>query len=70
MIPPKFPNLPLIFNIVIFILLSEHLFYLFNLPRLKGADYRMKEELLELLTLLNDDEIEYLYEFVKKLFIS
>lgn len=28
----------------------------------------MKEELLELLELLNEDEIEYLYEFVKKLF--
>ena len=30
----------------------------------------MKDELLELLNSLNDDEIEYLYEFVKKLFIS
>lgn len=30
----------------------------------------MKEELLELLETLNEDEIEYLYEFVKKLFIS
>lgn len=30
----------------------------------------MKEELLELLNDLNEDEIEYLYEFVKKLFIS
>ena len=28
----------------------------------------MKEELLELLETLNEDEIEYLYEFVKKLF--
>lgn len=30
----------------------------------------MKEELLELLNTLSEDEIEYLYEFVKKLFIS
>jgi hypothetical protein len=30
----------------------------------------MKQELLELLNMLNEDEIEYLYEFVKKLFIS
>ena len=30
----------------------------------------MKQELLELLEMLNEDEIEYLYEFVKKLFIS
>lgn len=29
----------------------------------------MKQELLELLEILNEDEIEYLYEFVKKLFI-
>ena len=28
----------------------------------------MKQELLELLETLNEDEIEYLYEFVKKLF--
>lgn len=28
----------------------------------------MKEALLELLETLNEDEIEYLYEFVKKLF--
>ncbi len=28
----------------------------------------MKQELLELLNTLNDDEIEYLYEFVKNLF--
>jgi hypothetical protein len=28
----------------------------------------MKAELLELLELLNEDEIEYLYEFIKKLF--
>lgn len=28
----------------------------------------MKEELLELLETLTEDEIEYLYEFVKKLF--
>lgn len=28
----------------------------------------MKQELLELLEMLNEDEIEYLYEFVKKLF--
>lgn len=30
----------------------------------------MKEELVELLETLTEDEIEYLYEFVKKLFIS
>lgn len=30
----------------------------------------MKEELLELLNTLSEDEIEYLYEFVKNLFIS
>lgn len=30
----------------------------------------MKEELFELLELLTEDEITYLYEFVKKLFIS
>jgi hypothetical protein len=30
----------------------------------------MKQELFELLELLTEDEIEYLYEFVKKLFIS
>lgn len=30
----------------------------------------MKEELLELLKTLSEDEIEYLYEFVKNLFIS
>lgn len=30
----------------------------------------MKEELLGLLEMLSEDEIEYLYEFVKKLFIS
>lgn len=30
----------------------------------------MKHELLELLEILTEDEIEYLYEFVKKLFIS
>lgn len=30
----------------------------------------MKEELLALLETLTNDEIEYLYEFVKKLFIS
>ena len=28
----------------------------------------MKEELLELLETLNEDEIEYLYQFVKKMF--
>lgn len=28
----------------------------------------MKQELLELLETLNESEIEYLYEFVKKLF--
>ena len=28
----------------------------------------MKQELLELLESLTEDEIEYLYEFVKKLF--
>jgi hypothetical protein len=28
----------------------------------------MKTELIELLEFLNEDEIEYLYEFVKKLF--
>ena len=30
----------------------------------------MKQELFELLDTLTEDEIEYLYEFVKKLFIS
>ena len=30
----------------------------------------MKEELLELLETLSEDEIEYLYEFVKNLFNS
>ena len=30
----------------------------------------MKQELLELLEMLSEDEIEYLYEFIKKLFIS
>lgn len=30
----------------------------------------MKQELIELLEILNDDEIEYLYQFVKSLFIS
>ena len=28
----------------------------------------MKEELFELVEMLTEDEIEYLYEFVKKLF--
>ena len=30
----------------------------------------MKEELLELLKILSEEEIEYLYEFAKNLFIS
>ena len=30
----------------------------------------MKQELLELLEMLNEDEIEYLYNFVTKLFTS
>ena len=30
----------------------------------------MKTELLELLEMLTEDEIEYLYRFVKNLFIS
>ena len=30
----------------------------------------MKHELLDLLETLNEDEIEYLYNFIKKLFIS
>lgn len=30
----------------------------------------MKQELIELLNNLTNDELEYLYEFVKKLFID